>query len=64
VTRKKKPLDRNEPVAPVNSGNDTSEEFSNFENALRQIMTMPESEAKRIRDKYSPKGRKRKKPKS
>jgi hypothetical protein len=51
------------PAALENSEIGKSDKFLNFDQAMRTIMTMPGSEAKRIRDKYSPKARKRKKPK-
>ena len=60
--KKKKPLDRSIQEDQKNSDNDKSEEWQNFEEAVRRIMTMPPEEAKKIREEFSVKGRRRKKP--
>jgi hypothetical protein len=60
--KKKKPLDRSIQEDQKNSENDKSEEWQNFEEAVRRIMTMPPEEAKKIREEFSVKGRRRKKP--
>ena len=61
MTKKKKPLDQSEPVAPVNSESDKSDEFLNFDQAMRTIMTMPEKRSKKDPRQVQPKGKKAKK---
>jgi len=64
MTAKKKQPNQSTHEDQSNSGSDTSEEWQNFENSVRQILSIPPEEAKRIREKYSPKGRRKKKPDS
>jgi hypothetical protein len=64
MTEKKKHQNQNIPEDQSNSGSDTSEEWRNFERGVKQILSLPPEEAKRIREKYSPKGRRKKKPDS
>lgn len=60
--KKQKPLDQSIREDQKNSENGTSDEWQNFGEAVRQILSIPPEKAKQIREKYSVKGRKRKKP--
>jgi hypothetical protein len=53
--KKKKPLDPNTAEDQKNSANDTSEEWQNFGEAVRGILSIPPEKAKEIREKYSQK---------
>lgn len=58
---KKKPSNQSTPEEQSNSANDTSEEWQNFGNAVKGILSIPISEAKKIREKYSPKKKRKSK---
>lgn len=59
---RKKPLNQSIQDDQKNLENDKSEEWQNFEEAVRQVLSIPPEKAKEIREKYSVKGRRRKKP--
>ncbi len=59
--RKKKHSDQSIPEEQSNSANDTSEEWQNFGEAVRGILSIPPEKAKAIREKYSQKKKRKRK---